>query len=130
MKSAETAAALLSARVQQPAGYARIVRDETGRVLRATGDCELVRPSDAQIREVVAGAYWFRTPALRAAIVPPAAMDRKYNLTEFIAPIVQAGGEVIAIPLEDPQEALGVYSEERARLAESLLATRVEASNT
>lgn len=116
-----TVAAILSVHVQKPAGYARIVRDERARVLRATGDCELARPGDAAIREVVAGAYWFDAKALKAAIIPPGTLDRKYNLTESVGEMIRAGGEAVAVALEDANEALGVYSQARARMAEAAL---------
>ncbi|MBI3548209.1 MAG: NTP transferase domain-containing protein [Elusimicrobia bacterium] len=115
-------ASLLSVYLERPAGYARIVRDEDGRVIRGSGDCELVRPEDATIREVVAGAYWFDAAALAKALIPPRDLDRKYNLTECIQPLVAAGGKVLAIPLPDPAEAFGVYSMEDARAAELRLA--------
>lgn len=113
-----TAASLLSVRLERPAGYARIIRDENGRVTRGSGDCDLRASVEADIREVVAGAYWFDLRSLRAALSPPSALKDKYNLTECLELLVQAGGDVLAIPLKDPREARGVYSEEDAKSIE------------
>jgi bifunctional UDP-N-acetylglucosamine pyrophosphorylase/glucosamine-1-phosphate N-acetyltransferase len=112
-------AGLLSYRTERPHGYARVVRDSDGKVLRASGDCKLVRPEDGDIREVVAGAYWFRRDALRKALPRAAAMTYKTNLTVCVASLVSNGGLVVALPLEDAREARGTYSSEDARLAES-----------
>lgn len=114
-----TAASLLSVRLERPAGYARIIRDETGRVIRGSGDCDLRSSVEASIREVVAGAYWFDLRSLREVLPPPATLKDKYNLTECLELLVKAGGDVFAVPLDDPREARGVYSEEDARSIET-----------
>ena len=113
-----TAASLLSVRLERPAGYARIIRDEAGRVTRGSGDCDLRSSVEANIREVVAGAYWFDLRSLRAVLPPPSTLKDKYNVTECLELLVKAGGDVLAVPLDDPREARGVYSVEDAKSIE------------
>lgn len=118
-RSTGAAAAILSVHVDRPAGFARIVRDGEGNVIRCTGDCELARAEDSGIREVVAGAYWFHTPALRRVLPPSAVFREKRNLTECVQALVDSGLRAIALPVSDPQEAFAAYSIEDARRAET-----------
>lgn len=95
-----TVATMISVVLDQPAGYARIIRDETDKVIRCSTDCELRSPGEGDIREVVGGAYWFDTLSLRDVIASPTVVHRRFNITECIEPLVKLGGEVLAIQLK------------------------------
>lgn len=114
----DTMAVLLSVLVQDPAGYARLVRGDDGRVLRVTGDCELRQARDFRIREVVAGAYWFDQKALRESLPAPSEITEKYNLTLCVEQLLKSGGRVAVRQVKDASEARGVYSEAEAAAAE------------
>lgn len=58
---------VITAQVDEPHGYGRIVRDEAGNVLRIIEEKD-ASEEQRRIREVNSGAYWFRTDALLAAL--------------------------------------------------------------
>ncbi len=77
-KRADSAATVISANVQDPTGYGRIVRDKTGTF---SGIVEERDATDEQkkISEVNSGAYWFNCQALLIAL-DKLATDKKYRL--------------------------------------------------
>jgi len=111
------AVTVLSAIVEDPTGYGRIVRDAT------TGDVErIVEEADAtdaerEIAEINTGTYAFDAAALRDAL---AGLGREnasgeMYLTDVAAAVRAAGGQARAIILEDAASAEGVN--DRAQLA-------------
>jgi bifunctional UDP-N-acetylglucosamine pyrophosphorylase/glucosamine-1-phosphate N-acetyltransferase len=117
-REAEAAATLLTARVDDPTGYGRIVRDAQGGVDR------IVEQSDADddelaIDEVNPSIYCFRrgllAPALRR--LSPENAQGEYYLTDVIAVLRQAGHLVLPIEADDATECLGVN--DRAQLADA-----------
>jgi len=115
---ADAAASLLTARVPDPTGYGRIVRDEQGRVdliveQADAGDAELA------IDEVNPSIYCFRrgllAPALRR--LSPENAQGEYYLTDVVEVLRQAGHVVLAVEADDPTDAFGVN--DRAQLAEA-----------
>jgi bifunctional UDP-N-acetylglucosamine pyrophosphorylase/glucosamine-1-phosphate N-acetyltransferase len=115
---ADAAASLLTARVADPTGYGRIVRDDHGRVDR------IVEQSDGtaeelEIDEVNPSIYCFRrsllTPALRR--LRPENAQGEYYLTDVVGVLRQAGHVVLGVEADDATDAFGVN--DRAQLAEA-----------
>lgn len=96
-----SAVTVISASVENPTGYGRIVHDETGAFIGIVEE----KDADAQqkaIREVNSGAYWFRCDALLAALeeLETNAKYRQnkageYYLTDAVR-ILRAKGEGVA----------------------------------
>ena len=113
----KAACTILTIRLENPTGYGRIVRDETGHFLK------IVEQKDAtddqrQIREVNAGIYCFESRKLFDALerVRPTNSQREYYLTDVPA-ILRDGGETVSIyQHNDAREVSGVNN--RAELAE------------
>ncbi|HYZ97628.1 MAG TPA: sugar phosphate nucleotidyltransferase [Acidimicrobiales bacterium] len=112
------ACTLLTARLDDPAGYGRIVRDRDGRVRRIVeqGDAN---EAEQAIDEINTGIYAFRrgllAPALRR-ITPDNAQSELY-VTDVIEVLAEAGHQVVTLPAEDAGEAKGVN--DRVELAEA-----------
>ncbi len=112
------AVAVLTARMDEPAGYGRIVRDADGGVagIVEQKDCT---PEQCAIDEVNTGTYCFDAAALFEHL------DRldidnaqgEYYLTDMIALFEEEGLGVAALTVDDPLETLGVNS--RVQLAEA-----------
>jgi bifunctional UDP-N-acetylglucosamine pyrophosphorylase/glucosamine-1-phosphate N-acetyltransferase len=102
-------AALLTAVLDDPGSYGRVVRD--GRdALRAVVEAGDADPRTLEIREVNAGVYGFRYPPVRAALaeLAPDNEQRELYLTDVAEIFVRHGRRVAAVVLEDSDEMQGV----------------------
>jgi bifunctional UDP-N-acetylglucosamine pyrophosphorylase/glucosamine-1-phosphate N-acetyltransferase len=121
----EATIAMLTARVSDPAGYGRVVRDASG---SATA---IVEDEDADERtrtldEVNVGTYCFEAAWLRANVGSvPASASGEYYLTDLVA-VAAAGGRRVAV-IEAPQPELTTGINDRVGLAaaERLLRARI-----
>lgn len=105
----QAAATVLTAVLDQPAGYGRIVRDDEGRVLRIVEEKDASAEEKA-ITEVNSGIYCFRNDVLLRAL---SQLDNRnaqgeYYLTDCLAIIRGMGLSVEAFPVDNPEEILGV----------------------
>lgn len=102
------AAAVLTAFLDNPAGYGRIVRD--GGDIRAIVEEKDADEETRLIREVNAGTYCFDTEKLFETVrkLDNANRQGEYYLTDCAALLRQAGQRVIPLPLDDPEEMTGV----------------------
>ena len=125
-RRADAAASLLTARVHDPTGYGRIVRDAQGRVDRIVeqGDAD---PDELAIDEINPSIYCFRrgllAPALRR--LSPENAQGEYYLTDVIEVLRQAGHLVLGIEADDPTEAVGVNDRGQLAEAEAELRSRI-----
>jgi bifunctional UDP-N-acetylglucosamine pyrophosphorylase/glucosamine-1-phosphate N-acetyltransferase len=113
------AATVVTAVLDDPGSYGRIVRDPSGEVERiaetkTAGDASL---DELEIREINAGIYVFDAAPLADALDRIAADNAQgeYYLPDVLAPIRADGGSVIPFVSEDPNVILGINS--RADLA-------------
>ena len=111
-----TAAALLSAVLDEPEAYGRVVRDPDGSVRKVVeaGDAD---SSQLSIREVNAGVYAFDRDALNEVLAGLGTdnAQNEYYLTDVAASLRAKGMAVAAVRLDDPEEMQGVNT--RADLA-------------
>jgi len=115
-EQAGTIATVLTARVDDPFGLGRIVRDEQGRVA-AIVEHRDATPEQLAINEVNTSVYAFDATALRDALGKlTAANDQgEEYLTDVLELLVSTGRPVAAHPLSDAEEGLG--ANDRAQLA-------------
>ncbi|MGQ7278603.1 bifunctional UDP-N-acetylglucosamine diphosphorylase/glucosamine-1-phosphate N-acetyltransferase GlmU [Brevibacillus thermoruber] len=114
----QAAATVLTAVVPDPTGYGRIVRSETGEVLRIVEHKDAT-PSERAIREINTGIYCFDNQKLLKALaqVKNDNAQGEYYVTDCIGILRQAGEKVAAFEAVDPDETMGVN--DRAQLAEA-----------
>ena len=110
------AATVLTAVVNDPAGYGRIMRDDRGRI---TGIVEHKDATEAQraIAEINSGIYAFDLAPLFAALQQVGASNAQgeYYLPDLVS-IYRSRGLVVETAAADPREIMGVNS--RKELAE------------
>ncbi|MDR2567538.1 MAG: bifunctional UDP-N-acetylglucosamine diphosphorylase/glucosamine-1-phosphate N-acetyltransferase GlmU [Bifidobacteriaceae bacterium] len=107
---------LLSAQVEDPFGYGRIVRDQAGQVAQIVEQADAT-PEQAAITEINAAAYVFDAGLLRSALggLGRDNSQGELYLTDVVAVARAAGRPVRALISEDPAVAQGVN--DRAQLA-------------
>jgi bifunctional UDP-N-acetylglucosamine pyrophosphorylase/glucosamine-1-phosphate N-acetyltransferase len=112
----KNALTLLTMRLDEPAMYGRIVRDDDGSVLRIV-EAKDASDDEKRIDEVNAGIYVFDSEHLFDNLrnLSPSNAQKEYYLTDLLAVLRDSGKRVGAVIANDPIEALGVNS--RAELA-------------
>jgi bifunctional UDP-N-acetylglucosamine pyrophosphorylase / glucosamine-1-phosphate N-acetyltransferase len=127
-RASGAAATLLTARLDDPTGYGRIVRGRDEKVVRIVEEAD----ADDEIRavdEVNTSIYCFRrsvlAPALRRTTSENA--QGEYYLTDVIAVLAEAGYTVRSLVAEDPMETVGVNDRAQLAAAEAELRRRTNA---
>src|SRR3984957_6493206 len=110
------AATILSAEIENPAGYGRIVRQDDGSVSAIVEDSALTA-EQRPIREINSSMYCFTLEKLWPclATLKPQNVHKELYLTDAIAALRQKGEKVQAVRAADPDEVLGCNT--RADLA-------------
>ncbi len=117
------AATIITANLENPKGYGRIVRDENLNVKAIIEDKDAT-PLQKQITEVNSGLYCFDIGLLRAALsdLKNDNSQSEYYLTDTIEILLENGYSVGAYRTADPSEICGVN--DRVQLASAELALR------
>jgi bifunctional UDP-N-acetylglucosamine pyrophosphorylase / glucosamine-1-phosphate N-acetyltransferase len=117
--------ALLSARVPDPAGYGRIVRDSAGCVARIVEERDATDVERA-IDEINTGFLVAPTRKLKSwlARVSNDNAQREYYLTDVVALAVRDGTPVAACIAPDARQTLGVNSKEQLAYLERIVQQR------
>jgi bifunctional UDP-N-acetylglucosamine pyrophosphorylase/glucosamine-1-phosphate N-acetyltransferase len=122
----QASATVLTAVVEDPAGYGRMIRDNAGEVLR------IVEHKDASeeertVREINTGIYCFDNKRLLEALsqLNNNNAQGEYYITDCIEILRKAGQKVCAFEAADPDEANGVNDRVQLAQAEAYLRRRI-----
>lgn len=117
------AVTVLTARMENPHGYGRIVRDAGGQVRRIVEQKD-ASPDEQAIDEINSGIYCMDLAFLRAHIggLKSENAQNEYYLTDLVAVAVEKGLGCRGVMTADPQEILGVN--DRIQLAEAAAVLR------
>ena len=117
------AASLLTARIDDPTGYGRIVRSDSGIAIVEQRDAS---PAESQIDEINAGVYCFDIAQLRHVLpqLRRANAASEYYLTDAIDLLARSRQGIAAMTLNDPSEAMGVNDAAQLAACEAALAAR------
>jgi bifunctional UDP-N-acetylglucosamine pyrophosphorylase / glucosamine-1-phosphate N-acetyltransferase len=109
-RSTRAAATLLTANIENPDGYGRVVRRD-GAVAQIVEHRDTT-PEQRAIREINSGIYAFDLPPLFPALraIGSSNAQREYYLPDLVRIFRQEGRGVDATVLDDPNEILGVNS--------------------
>ncbi|MDB5352959.1 MAG: N-acetylglucosamine-phosphate uridylyltransferase/acetyltransferase [Planctomycetota bacterium] len=123
----EHAACLLgTAIVPDPSGFGRILRDSAGRFLRIIEqrDCN---PEEAAINEVNPSCYVFELPGLWDALerLDTGNAQGEYYLTDAPALLQSMRRKVLALPVLEPDDILGVNTRQHLAQAHALMQSRI-----
>jgi len=125
-RSGNAALTMLTAMLENPYGYGRVVRDNSGRVRR------IVEQKDAsqdvqKIQEINSGIYCMESDFLFANIdgIGLENAQNEYYLTDLVAIASAKGLTCLALPVDDPEEILGVNDRQQLAEAGSVLRRRI-----
>ena len=116
------AATLLTAFLDEPNGYGRILRDGQGGVTGIIEEKDAA-PAQREIREVNAGVYVASAPFLFAVLdgVKNHNRQREYYLPDIVALGLDQGAAVETVRVEDARETMGVNTREELAFMEKNL---------
>lgn len=115
----------LSVRLDDPTGYGRFIRDDSGDLVRIVEESDAT-PEQQALQDVNAGVYLFEAGALvraLAALRPDNAQGELY-LTDTLEAIRQDGGRVAVYSHDDAEEVHGTNNRVELARAEALLGAR------
>ncbi len=121
--SARSTATLLTAELEKPTGYGRIVRDSQGRLRRIVEEAEATEREKA-IKEINAGVYCFAGSALFEALkyVKVSRVKGEFFLSEVMEVFIEQGQMIYTLLAPDATEVLGINT--RAELAQATAVLR------
>ena len=125
-RAEEAGATLLTAVVEDPHGYGRVVHGKDGDVQRVVEEADATE-EEKQITEVSTSIYCFRRSILAPTLrrLSPANAQGEYYLTDAVGVLSSAGYKVTALVLPDSMEAAGVNDRAQLAVAEAELRDRI-----
>jgi bifunctional UDP-N-acetylglucosamine pyrophosphorylase/glucosamine-1-phosphate N-acetyltransferase len=123
--STGAAATILTAIVERPHGYGRVLR-QGGRVKRIVEDRDAT-DDEKRVSEINTSVYCFDGRRLWRALeqVKPDNDQGEYYLTDVIGVLARAGGRIEAISVDDAEEALGVNDRKQLAALASIQRRRI-----
>src|SRR6202034_2259613 len=117
---------LLTAVVENPTGYGRVVHGKDGDVTRVVEETDATE-EEREIDEVNTSIYCFRRSILPPTLrrLSPANAQGEYYLTDAVAVLSSAGYAVRSLVLPDSMEAAGVNDRAQLAVAEAELRDRI-----
>ena len=125
-RRADVAATVLTAKLSNPHGYGRVVRDRNDMVSRIVEQGDATE-DELAVDEVNTSIYVFRRSVLAPALrrLSPDNSQGEYYLTDAIGVLHDAGYAVTSVVIEDPMEAAGVNDRHQLAVAEAELRDRI-----
>lgn len=109
----EADVALLTAIMNDPAAYGRIVRNEHNKI-KAIFEYKDANNDIRRIQEINTGVYVFRYAKLKPIleILKPSPINGEYYLTTAVTEIIEKGGKVSSVITDTPDESFGINTPE------------------
>jgi bifunctional UDP-N-acetylglucosamine pyrophosphorylase/glucosamine-1-phosphate N-acetyltransferase len=111
-----------------PRGFGRVIRDESGAVKRIVEEL-VATPEELAVRELNAGVYCFAADWLWSHVdhIPLSQPKEEYYLTDMVGMAVEQGLRVEGVIAEDAAEVLGINTRVHLAEAESAMRRRINA---
>ena len=119
------AVTVLSAMVEEPEGYGRIIRDADGCFVKSVEHKD-ANAAELKSHEINSGMYIFETKELKEALekITPNNAQGEYYLPDTLTIIKEKGLRVDAYALDDPEDITGVNDQEQLRSAAVVIRRR------
>jgi bifunctional UDP-N-acetylglucosamine pyrophosphorylase/glucosamine-1-phosphate N-acetyltransferase len=125
-ETTHAAATVLTAELEDPTGYGRVLRAPDGAVLRIVEHKD-ASEDERQVREINSGLFAFAAPDLFSALSEVRADNKQgeYYLTDTIEILRRRGRRGSGQRCRDPREVLGVNTPEQQREVERFMLEKV-----
>lgn len=122
----DAAVAFLTARLSDPSGYGRVVRDGRGEVLRIVEHAD-AGAAERRIDEINTGVYLFDLAFVHSAIgrLRAGNAQREFYLTDLVAEARKRGRAVAGVAVDDAEPVLGINTRQELARAEEVLSARL-----
>ena len=109
---------VLSAMIEDPTGYGRIIRDVDGNFIKSVEHKD-ANEAELKSHEINSGMYIFETKELREALekLQPNNAQGEYYLPDTLTIIKEKGLKADAFTLDDPEDITGVNDQEQLKSA-------------
>lgn len=116
---------VLSAMVEDPTGYGRIIRDGEGNFIKSVEHKD-ASEEELKSHEINSGMYIFDTRELKEALekIQPNNAQGEYYLPDTLTIIKEKGKKVDAFALEDDEDITGVNDQEQLAAAAAVIRRR------
>ena len=116
---------ILTAKMNNPEGYGRIMRDENGRVINIVEDKDAA-PEIKKISEINSGIYCFKKDLLFNLLkgIKKNNVQQEYYLTDVIYLAFNSSLKIETVRAEDPYEIMGINTQEELKEAERIFKSR------
>lgn len=120
------AAVVLTAVMDDPKGYGRIIRDSQGNVAAIVEDKD-ADESQKAIKEINSAIYCFDADVLNGALdmIDNNNAQHEYYLTDVLAAMAKQGLKVGAVTVEQPEEVIGINDRVQLARVERLLRSEI-----
>jgi bifunctional UDP-N-acetylglucosamine pyrophosphorylase / glucosamine-1-phosphate N-acetyltransferase len=124
-KNSDAAGTILTAIMEDPTGYGRVIRNAEGDVIRVV-EQKAATPEQLAIREANMGLYCYRAQPFWAHIdeIKPNNPARELYLTDMVEILSAAGCKMQTMVIEDPREVLGINDRIELAMVDRLLRDR------
>ena len=119
-------ATVLTAVLANPAGYGRIMRNDTGGIMKIVEQKDAA-PAELAVTEINTGVYCFKAGGLFTALAQIGSNNAQgeYYLTDIIEYYIARGDSVGAVIVDDAAEVMGVNDRCQLAEAEKILRRRI-----
>lgn len=124
--ASKAACTFLTAAVDDPFGYGRVIRDDGGQVIAICEEKDL-KQDQKNIREINVGTYCFKSEILFGTINSIKLNEKKqeFYLTDIIAMLSKEGKKIEGIKMASPVEGLGINTREELSQAGAIVRKRI-----
>ena len=124
-QSEKAQATMLTAKIANPKGYGRIIRNPLGEILKIVEESD-AGPKELAVNEVNSGVGMFAVAPMLEALreVSPAGEKREIYLTRVIEILRGQGGRVASVAASNPEEILGVNTRLQLASVDRILGRR------
>lgn len=113
VEATDAALGFITTRLENPAGYGRVVRDAHGEVQKIVEEKEAT-PAEKNINEINAGVYSVKADWLFKTLknLKPHPVTKEYYLTDMIERAIEENQKLVGFFCEDSEEFLGVNTQQ------------------